>query len=101
MIRHIVVFKFHDFAHGKPKPENLKEAKALLEGLPARIKALKRMEVGTNFGSGPFHWDQILISEFETKQDLQAYLDHPEHRKVADYLAKVRDQRAVVDYEVD
>jgi hypothetical protein len=100
MIRHVVVFKFHDLANGKPKLENLVEAKALLEGLPAKINVLKRMEVGTNINSGPFHWDQVLISEFETRQDLQTYLDHPEHRKVGDYLAKVRKQRAVVDYEV-
>lgn len=99
MIKHIVVWTFKDFANGKNKQENLKEAKALLEGLASKIKEVKHLEVGINFNPNPQAWDQALYSEFATKQDLLAYANHPEHKKVMDYLANVRDQRAVVDYE--
>lgn len=100
MIKHIVFWTFKDFAEGKSKQENLKEAKAILEGLAGKIKEVRHLEVGINFNPNPHTWDQALYSEFETKQDLLTYANHPEHLKVVEHLAKVRDQRAVVDYEV-
>jgi hypothetical protein len=42
-----------------------------------------------------------LYSEFDNEKDLEIYQKHPEHLKVAEFIAKVRERRAVVDYHVD
>jgi Stress responsive A/B Barrel Domain len=43
----------------------------------------------------------VLYSEFNTEQDLELYQKHPEHVKVAEFIAKARERRAVVDYHAD
>jgi Stress responsive A/B Barrel Domain len=101
MIKHIVLWTFKESAEGKAKSVNLKETKALLEGLKGTIKEVKRLEVGINFNPGPHAYDLALYSEFSSKEDLLAYTNHPEHQKVVEHLGKVRDQRIVVDYEIE
>jgi hypothetical protein len=100
MIKHIVLWTFKESALGKTKQENLKETKVLLEGLKDKIKEVKHLEVGINFNPGPHAYDLALYSEFESKKDLLAYTNHPEHQRVVEHLGRVRDQRIVVDYEV-
>lgn len=100
MIKHIVLWTFKESALGKTKQDNLKETKVLLEGLKDKIKEVKHLEVGVNFNPGVHAYDLALYSEFESKQDLLAYTNHPEHQKIVEHLGKVRDQRIVVDYEV-
>ena len=43
---------------------------------------------------------QILVSEFETKDDLNTYQNHPEHKAVgATYVRPYVAERRVCDYE--
>ena len=44
-------------------------------------------------------FDAVLVSEFRDQAALEAYKNHPEHLKVADFVASVKLDRAVVDYE--
>ena len=37
----------------------------------------------------------------KAKEDLELYQKHPEHLKVAEFIGKARERRAVVDYHVD
>ena len=101
MIKHIVLWTFKESALGKTKQENLRETKVFFEGLKVKIKEVKHLEVGINFNPGPHAYDLALYSEFASKQDLLAYTNHPEHRKVVEHLGRVRDQRIVVDYETE
>ena len=49
----------------------------------------------------PLKQTMILpCSEFDTFEDIDIYQEHPEHKKVAAYIGKVRISRAAVDYEV-
>ena len=100
MIKHIVLWTFKESALGKTKQGNLKETKALLEGLKGKIKEVKHLDVGINFNPAPHAYDLALYSEFSSKEDLLTYTNHPEHQRVVEHLGRVRAQRIVVDYEV-
>lgn len=98
MIKHIVLFRFKDFADGANKTENIESLKSRLEALEDKIDEIKFFEVGVNFGNSDAAYDLALCSEFESKEDLYSYQKHPEHLKVADFVKKVCETRVVADY---
>lgn len=98
MIKHIVMWKFKDEAEGATKAENIAKVKALLEDLATRLDLIKSLEVRKGLPGGSF--DAVLITEFETSEDLAAYIVHPEHKKVSAFVKSVREARASVDYEI-
>jgi len=101
MIKHIVFFGLADNAEGKTKAENALKIKTELESLQHLIPQIKKIEVGINYPNAPkTNYDIALYSEFETFEDVDIYQEHPEHKKVAAYIGKVRVSRAAVDYEV-
>lgn len=99
MIIHIVMFTLKDFAEGKDKSENLIIMKEKLESLIDNIDLIRKIEVGLNYNSSAAAYDIVLYSEFDSAEDLDAYQIHPEHRKVAEFIGKIDEKRAVVDYE--
>lgn len=101
MIKHIVFFGLADMAEGKTKAENAQFIKQELEDLINFIPEIKRIEVGINSPEAPAtNYDIALYSEFENMQALDIYQQHPEHKRVAAYIGKVKTSRAAVDYEV-
>jgi len=100
MIKHIVMWKLKDSARGVSKDQNALELKSVLEGLKNKISVIKQIEVGINFNKSSAAYDVVLYSEFDSEQDLQAYQKHPDHVKVVDFVNEIRDDRAVVDYEI-
>ena len=100
MIRHIVMWKFKEEAEGLTKKENLLKVKTALEALPEKIPFIRRMEVNLNVNPKPGSFDAVLISEFDTLEDVNAYREHPEHKKISSYVKLVREDRACVDYEI-
>ena len=97
MVKHIVMWKLKDFAEGRSREENIKYIKSRLEALPDIIKEIKFIEVGANIHADK-NYDAVLYSEFDTLEDLEIYQNHPEHKKVSEYVGKVRDARIVGDY---
>ena len=93
MIKHIVMWKFK---------ENEEEImKLFLEGLnklKGIIPEIKNMETGININPKN-DYDAILISEFETMEDLEKYKNHPEHVKVSALCKEIRLDRQAIDYE--
>lgn len=101
MIKHVVFFGIADEAEGKSKKENLLYIKEELEALIQLIPELKKIEVGINHPEAPAgNFDLALYTEFESMKDLDIYQVHPEHKRVAAYIGKVKTSRACVDYEV-
>jgi len=101
MIKHIVFFSLADNAEGKSKAENALIIKTALEKLVHLIPEIKKLEVGINFpGSPKTNYDIALYSEFDNFEAIDIYQEHPEHKKVASYIGKVKTSRAAVDYEV-
>ena len=101
MIKHIVFFGLAEEAEGKSKAENALYIKNELENLIHHIPELKKIEVGINHPEASAdNFDLSLYTEFENIKDLQTYVDHPEHKRVAAYVGKVKTSRACVDYEI-
>ena len=100
MIRHVVLFKFKDAASGSSKEQNIAKAKKLLESLPGKISEICNLETGLNIKEDPPNYDLALIVDFDSLDDLETYINHPDHKKVSEFLAKVRDNRVVVDFEM-
>ena len=101
MIKHTVFFGLADNAEGKSKTENALIIKLALENLIHFIPEIKKIEVGINYPNAPkTNYDIALYTEFENFEAIDIYQEHPEHKKVAEYIGKVRISRAAVDYEV-
>jgi hypothetical protein len=100
MIRHIVMWKLKDSAEGASKKENAEKLKTLLLSLQDKISVLRKIQVGINLESLPYKNDDVvLITDFDNAANLATYQEHPEHKKVAEFVMKIRESRMCVDYE--
>jgi len=101
MLKHIVMFKVKDSAEGADRGENIQRIKSKLEALPGMIEEIRFFEVGINSINNGVAYDLVLCSEFDGKEELFRYQKHPEHVKVVEFVNKVCENRAVVDYVLD
>jgi len=92
MIRHIVMWKFRE---GTEKEQE--QFLSGLQGLYGVIPQLKKCEVAKNIGAG--NYDAVLVSEFDSMDDLAAYKVDPRHVAVSDLCKSIRIDRVAVDYE--
>lgn len=93
MIRHIVMWKF--------RPGTEKEAREFLDGLRGLcgvVPQIREQEVGVN--RVPGNYDAVLVSAFDSLEDLEAYKNDPRHRAVSALCKAIRTDRVAVDYEV-
>ena len=93
MIRHIVMWKF--------RPGTEAEQEQFLSGLRALqgvVPQLLQSEVARNVGAG--NYDAVLVSEFNSLEDLEAYKNDPRHKAVSALCKSFREDRVAVDYEV-
>ena len=92
MLRHIVMWKF--------RPGTEAEQEQFLGGLRALqgvIPQLVSSEVARNVGTG--NYDAVLVSEFRSLEDLEAYKNDPRHKAVSALCKSIREDRVAVDYE--
>ena len=82
MIRHIVMWKFREGT--EEKADEFLTKLAALDGV---IPQLKKCEA-------------VLVSEFESMDDLNAYKVDPRHVAVSDICKSIRADRVAVDYEM-
>ena len=102
MIKHIVMWKFKDFAENNEKKVNLEKAKELLLELKVKIPCILSIEVGINIDvDDAAAYDIVLYSKFLNIDAAKEYQNHPEHKKVAEFITKVRENKVFVDYEVN
>ena len=92
MIKHVVMWKF--------RPGTEAEQEQFLGGLRALqgvIPQLVSSEVARNVGTG--NYDAVLVSEFRSLEDLEAYKNDPRHKAVSALCKSIREDRVAVDYE--
>jgi hypothetical protein len=98
MVKHIVMWKLKEEAHGNDKKANAALIKEKLEALGGKIEGLRHIEVGIDFlGGGNF--DVVLYSELETKETLDFYQNHPLHQALLPFIREAVSDRKAVDYE--
>ena len=100
MIKHIVMWRLKAFAEGADKATNAARMKEVLDALPAKIPEIGRLEVGLDVSGSESAYDVVLYSEFDSVSSLERYQEHDDHLKAAEFIQKVREDRAAVDYEV-
>ena len=100
MIKHILLFTVKDGVEGRSKAESIAKAKEIIEGMNGKIPGLIKVEVGTDFSETPDSADMTLYSEFESREALQGYAVHPEHKAVLPYIKSIISSRHLIDYEI-
>lgn len=93
MIKHIVMWKF--------RPGTEAERDAFLDGLRGLygvIPQIREQEVAVNCAPG--NYDAVLISVFDSLEDLNTYKNDPRHVKVSALCKAIRTDRVAVDCEV-
>ncbi|HTG01617.1 MAG TPA: Dabb family protein [Nitrospirota bacterium] len=98
MLKHIVMFKLKEVSECGDRLQNARKIKQDLEALKGKIPQIRQLEVGINAFPSDAAYDVVLTTAFDNEQDLDIYQKHPEHKKVAEFIGKVRELRAVVDY---
>ena len=93
MVKHIILFTLKDDAD---KPAVIAAAQAALLPLVGQIPGLTKMEVKPCF-CGP---DFVLYSEFDSREALNGYADHPLHVEAKSHFFPWVASRMPGDYEV-
>lgn len=94
MITHVVLFRLKDRS-----AENIERTRVELMALKDRIPVLRSFEAGSDVVRSERSYDVALIARFDNLEDLDAYRVHPEHLKVVDFIAEVKESAVAVDYE--
>ncbi len=79
--------------------ETIAKTRAVLLSMQGKIEPLLDLKVEVNIRPGGMAYDIILITQFASAADLDAYLVHPVHVEVSKYIANVLDAGAAVCYE--
>ena len=98
MIKHIVFFRLKEQEDKEIKQQQLLDLKNFLESLKDKISWIRNIEVGINYSTRDVAYDLALISDFDSNEDLEKYLAHPEHQKLVDFLNGIKKDVALVDY---
>ena len=93
MIKHIVMWTLED-------KNDATHVKQTLEALKSKVPSIIDIEVGIDFSATDASADVVLYSTFASRDDLNAYVQHPEHQAVIPMMQKVTTSRKVVDYEI-
>jgi len=93
MIRHIVMWKFREGTQAQQE-----QFLAGLRALYGVIPQLKRCEVARCIGKD--NYDAVLVSEFDSMEELAAYKTDPRHVAVSSLCKSIRTDRVAADYEL-
>lgn len=95
---HIVMWKLKESAEGSSREENAAVMKERLESLKGIIPQLIHAEVGIDLNHIQSNYDAVLITRFNSEEDLDTYKVHPDHVAIGEFISKVSESRVAVDY---
>jgi hypothetical protein len=95
MIDHVIAFK----APGLD-PDAEKALFAKLDEL-RMVPGVREFSLGRNFGDRSRGFDICMRITFDTRDDLDAYEQHPLHKEVVAYNRKVTEEHICFDFETD
>lgn len=98
MIKHIVFWKINKDGTDKDRKRTVERFREKTEHLKTIIPQIREASVGENVNSGnAFH--VCIDSVFNSLEDLNIYINHPEHLKVREFMDSVSYDKTVFDYE--
>lgn len=99
MVKHIVMWKLKEEAHGNDKNTNARLIKEKLESLSGKIDGLLKIEIGIDFLGGN-NFDVVLYSELTDREALDTYQNHPLHQAELPFIREIVVDRKAVDFEI-
>jgi Stress responsive A/B Barrel Domain len=94
MIDHLVFLAVREDA----SPEATEDLISSIRGLKDSIPGVVDLTVGENFSERSGGYTHGIFVRFESREDLQGYMEHPDHLAVVEKLDRLT-SRIVVDYE--
>jgi hypothetical protein len=79
-------------------PQDIEDLISSIRSLKDSVPGVVDLTVGKNFSERSGGYTHGLFVRFESVEDLQGYLKHPDHLAVVEKLDRLTD-RIVVDYE--
>jgi Stress responsive A/B Barrel Domain len=96
MIDHLVLFTLKEGTSQDDEEDVISTFRELRGKIPNFID----FSIGRNFSERSQGYTHGLFARFHTRDDLQAYLRHPEHLSAVEKLEALQEgERIVVDYE--
>ncbi|NUU62498.1 Dabb family protein [Paenibacillus agri] len=80
-------------------PENIAKAKEVLLSMRGQIETLRDLRVEINIRHERSSYDLMFVTQYDSMSDLDAYMAHPLHVEVTQYIGSVIDTGASVCYE--
>lgn len=93
MVTHIVMWKFKT-----GEEENMHKFLNGLRSLDGMIPQIRGMEVRVSCNKNNAY-DAVLISKFDSLDDLEIYKNDPRHVAVSQLCKAIREDRAAIDFE--
>ncbi len=94
MIDHLVFIAVREDA----PPEDVEDLISSIRGLRDSVPGVVDLTVGENFSERSGGYTHGLFVRFESREDLQRYMEHPDHLAVVEKLDRLTN-RIVADYE--
>lgn len=95
MVKHIVCHAIENF-------EDAKRAANMLNALVGKVPSLLSMTAGVDVLRSERSYELGIVAEFENLEGLEEYSVHPEHVKVKEFIASIKDKSrpsVAVDFE--
>ncbi|MBX3636532.1 MAG: Dabb family protein [Rubrivivax sp.] len=99
MIRHIVMWRVRGDDAGA-RARHAAQVKQAFESLRGQVPGLRHLEVGLDVSGVDYACDVVLVTDFDSREALAAYAEHPAHLRVRQSLEGLRVTRHQVDYEL-
>lgn len=94
MIDHLVFLVANEDA----SPEDIEDLISSIRNLKETVPGVVDLSAGENFSPRSGGYTHGVFVRFETREDLQGYIEHPDHQAVVEKLDRLT-SRIVVDYE--
>lgn len=95
MIRHVVMFKFHDHVTA----EQIVEFGAGLSAMVPQVPGIVAYQHGPDLGANDGNYDYVVTADFASLDDHAIYRDHPVHQAViAKFTGPMVAGRAAVQF---
>jgi hypothetical protein len=85
-------------ANEEASPEDIEDLIASIRNLKETVPGVVDLSAGENFSPRSGGYTHGIFVRFETREDLQGYMQHPDHLAVVEKLDRLT-TRIVIDYE--
>ena len=101
MLRHIVMWNFHDHALGADRLANVAQAQTLLLSCASVVPGIRVFEVATAAAGLECAADLVLHMLVDDAQVLAQYQQHPHHVAIKPFMNAVVRERRCMDFIVE